>query len=127
MPEEEIDRATLWIKGCQTKEGTCKDFWVKETANKILCVLYMSHEFNEAFKEKEQKGDLTISGANDVLTLALGTPEYNGRVREVGGYVQPSEYVNLSKCRNQSINETVRLSVRQILDEERDKIEVENL
>lgn len=46
MPEEEIDRATLWIKGCQTKEGTCKDFWVKETANKILCVLYMSHEFN---------------------------------------------------------------------------------
>lgn len=37
MPEEEIDRATLWIKGRQTKEGTFKDVRVKETANKIVC------------------------------------------------------------------------------------------
>lgn len=81
--------------------------------------------WQEALKEKEHKGDLTIGGAIDVLTLALGTPEHNGRVQGVGGYVQPNQYFNLPRRRKESVNETLRLSVKQILDKEREKIEVE--
>lgn len=45
MPDEEIDRATLWIKGRQTKQGTFKDVRVKETAEKIVYTLcfFVSH------------------------------------------------------------------------------------
>ncbi|KAK9904521.1 hypothetical protein M0R45_000604 [Rubus argutus] len=42
MPDEEIDRATLWIKGRQTKQGTFKDVRVKETAVKKLYIPYAS-------------------------------------------------------------------------------------
>lgn len=38
------------------------------------------------------------------------------------GYVNPSTYFNLPKCRKESIQETVRLSVQKILVEERAKI-----
>lgn len=114
MPDEEIDRATLWIKGRQTKQGTFKDVRVKETAEKI-----------ETLRQKERKGDLTISGTTDVLTLALGTPEHVGRVRGVGGFVQPNQYFHLPKRRKESVHETVRLSVKQKLEEEREKMEAE--
>ena len=86
---------------------------------------FFTQLWQEALKEKEHKGDLTIGGAIDVLTLALGTPEHNGRVRGVGGYVQPNQYFNLPRRRKESVNETLRLCVKQILDEEREKIEAE--
>lgn len=73
-------------------------------------------------RKKVESGKLTISGSDDVLTLALGTPEHSGRVRGVGGFVNPSTYFNLPKRRKESVQETVRLSVQRILAEERDKI-----
>ncbi|XP_024163760.1 caldesmon-like [Rosa chinensis] len=114
-PEKEIDRATLWVKARQTKQGTFKHDVIKETAEKI-----------ETLKRKERDGELTVNGSNDVLTLALGTPEHTGRVRGIGGYVcNPNGYFNLPKRRKDNVNESMRQSVRKILEEEKQKLEDE--
>ncbi|EXB87077.1 hypothetical protein L484_010056 [Morus notabilis] len=42
-------------------------------------------------KEKK-KGLLLTEGSNDVLTMALGTPEHSRKVRGVGAYVTPKTY-----------------------------------
>ena len=47
--------------------------------------------------DKKEKGELEISGSDDVLTKALKTAEHTGRVRGVGGFVNPSTYFNLPK------------------------------
>ncbi|KAK9939473.1 hypothetical protein M0R45_016168 [Rubus argutus] len=70
LSDEEIDRATLLIKGRQTKQGNFKDEETEKAAKKI-----------ETLRKKVESGKLTISGSDDVLTLALGTPEHSGRVR----------------------------------------------
>ncbi|XP_024178951.1 uncharacterized protein LOC112184961 [Rosa chinensis] len=111
MEEDEIDRATLWIAGRQTKQGTFKDEGTKQCAEKI-----------RDLKEKVASGELSTSGSNDVLTLALGTPEHGGRVRGVGAYVNPSSYFHTPKRRRESIQETIRISVQKILEEQKDKI-----
>ncbi|KAM5549788.1 hypothetical protein ABKV19_000950 [Rosa sericea] len=111
MSDEEVDRATLWIKGRQTKDGSFKDEESKKIAEKITNL-----------KRKVDSGELSAEGSNDVLTLALGTPEHGGRVRGVGGFVTPSTYFHLPKRRKESIEATVRLSVQKILLEEREKI-----
>ncbi|PRQ34194.1 putative transposase, Ptta/En/Spm, plant [Rosa chinensis] len=115
VPEEEIDRATLWVKGRQTKQGTFKHDVIKDTAEKI-----------ETLKRKERDGELTVNGSTDVLTLALGTPEHRGRVRGIGGYVcNPNGYFHLPKRRKESVNESMRQSMRKILEEEKQKLEDE--
>ena len=44
---------------------------------------------------KEPQGNsLIISGDNDILTEALGTPEYSGRVRGKGKHYTPRQYFN---------------------------------
>ncbi|XP_040372966.1 uncharacterized protein LOC121052304 [Rosa chinensis] len=111
MSDEEVDRATLWIKGRQTKDGSFKDEESKRTAEKIANL-----------KRKVASGELNAEGTNDVLTLALGTPEHGGRVRGIGGFVTPSTYFHLPKRRKESIEATVRVSVQKILLEEREKI-----
>ncbi|XP_040367463.1 uncharacterized protein LOC112179893 [Rosa chinensis] len=111
MEEEEIDRATLWIKARQTKQGTFKDEETKQCAEKIVTL-----------KEKVAIGELNTSGSDDVLTLALGTPEHPGRVRGVGGYVNPSIYFHFPKRRKESIQEAVKVSVQKILQEQKEKI-----
>ncbi|XP_062018080.1 uncharacterized protein LOC133734442 [Rosa rugosa] len=111
MDEEEIDRATLWVRGRQTKDGHFKDDNTKETAEKIA-----------SLKKKVADGELSTSGTTDVLTLALGTPEHAGRVRGVGGYINPNAYFHLPKRRKESLEATVRVSVQKILAEEREKI-----
>lgn len=47
--------------------------------------------------ERKSKGELKISGSDDVLSKALKTAEHTGRVRGVGGFVNPSTYFNLPK------------------------------
>lgn len=73
-------------------------------------------------QKKEVEGELTIEGADDVLTLALGKPEHPGRVRGVGGSAKPASYFNLPKRRKLSVEDTVRKSVRAILEEEKEAI-----
>ncbi|VVA34984.1 PREDICTED: transposon CACTA, partial [Prunus dulcis] len=54
-------------------------------------------------KEKEE-GLITISGYNDVLAMALGTPEHGGRVRGVGGYVKPNAFFNVPRKKRECVS-----------------------
>lgn len=47
--------------------------------------------------EKKRKGEFKPSGSEDVLSVALETPEHAGRVRGVGSFVTPSTYFNVPK------------------------------
>ncbi|KAF7154216.1 hypothetical protein RHSIM_Rhsim01G0018800 [Rhododendron simsii] len=44
-----------------------------------------------------EDGSLSIEGANDILTLALGTREHSRRLRAVGGFVTPSAYFHVPR------------------------------
>ncbi|XP_062027082.1 uncharacterized protein LOC133743232 [Rosa rugosa] len=106
MPLEQLDRATMWIKARQDKNGQFKQAEVEETAKKI-----------ENLKKREAEGEITTSGSDDVLTIALGNPEHHGRVRGVGGTVKPAAYFQLPKRQRNIVEETVRSSVKKILEE----------
>ncbi|CAL2234804.1 unnamed protein product [Prunus armeniaca] len=84
MPSEEIDRSLLWKKAREDKQGNIPDPKVAEKAILI-----------DDLKKQVSEGTLTISGSNDVLTLALGTPEHGRRVRGVGAGVSPTQFFNL--------------------------------
>lgn len=47
--------------------------------------------------EKKKQGELKVEGAVDVLTMALETPDTHGRVRAVGGNVNPTTYFNIPR------------------------------
>ncbi|BFG40930.1 hypothetical protein CerSpe_272040 [Prunus speciosa] len=87
MPEvEEIDRAVLWKKAREDKTGNIPDPKAAEKA-KII----------DDLQKQVSEGTLTVSGTNDVLTLALGTPEHGGRVRGAGAGVTPTQFFNFPK------------------------------
>ncbi|CAL8137331.1 unnamed protein product [Prunus armeniaca] len=86
MPGEEIDRSMLWKKAREDKQGNIPDPKVVEKAKLI-----------DDLKKQVFEGTLTVSGSNDVLTLALGTPEHGGRVRRVGAGVSPTQFFNLPR------------------------------
>ena len=44
-------------------------------------------------KESQDSG-ISYSGSNDILSQALGTPEYTGRVRAKGKHYTPRRYFN---------------------------------
>ena len=44
-------------------------------------------------KESQDSG-ISYSGSNDILSQALGTPEYTGRVRAKGKHYTPGRYFN---------------------------------
>ncbi|KAL6180183.1 hypothetical protein ACLB2K_046850 [Fragaria x ananassa] len=54
---------------------------------------------------------------------SLKTLEHTGRVRGVGGYVLAQISTSLPKRRKQSVTQSTRLSVRQIMFEEQKKME----
>ena len=49
-------------------------------------------------KEFEEKGR-SVNGSNDILVEALGTPEYNGRVRAKGKHHTPHQYFDTATDR----------------------------
>ena len=49
-------------------------------------------------KESEENGR-SVNGSNDILVEALGTPEYNGRVRAKGKHHTPHQYFNTTANR----------------------------
>ncbi|CAL9000672.1 unnamed protein product [Prunus brigantina] len=77
MPGVEIDRSTLWKKARQDKHGNIPDPKVAEKAKLI-----------DELQKQVSEGSLTVSGSNDVLTMASG-PEHPGRVRGVGAGISP--------------------------------------
>ncbi|PON35966.1 hypothetical protein PanWU01x14_332140 [Parasponia andersonii] len=66
-----IDRSELWSRGHVPKKGG------------------HTEEIKEDYNQQFQEGNVEIDGSNDILTMALGTPEYSGRVQGMGFHNRP--------------------------------------
>ncbi|CAL9004551.1 unnamed protein product [Prunus brigantina] len=73
-------------------------------------------EMRYDLKKQVSKGTLTVSGCNDVLTLALGTPEHGGRVRGVGAGVSPTQFFNLPRQQRVTLADKLKESDLSKLD-----------
>ncbi|CAL8164033.1 unnamed protein product [Prunus armeniaca] len=111
MPGVEIDRSTLWKKARQDKHGNIPDPKVAEKAKLI-----------DELQQQVAEGSLSITGSNDVLTLALG-PEHPGRVRGVGAGISPRQFFNLPRPQRVKFADQLKESVRIVLQEETKKME----
>ncbi|KAI5351355.1 hypothetical protein L3X38_004246 [Prunus dulcis] len=111
MPGVEIDRSTLWKRARQDKHGNIPDPKVAEKAKLI-----------DELQKQVSEGKVSVSGSNDVLTMALG-PEHPGRVRGVGAGISPRQYFNLPKPQRMSFDDRLKDSLRVLLQEENKKME----
>ncbi|CAL9011963.1 unnamed protein product [Prunus brigantina] len=103
MPGVEIDRSTLWKRARQDKHGNIPDP-------------------KDELQKQVSEGKVSVSGSNDVLTMALG-PEHPGRVRGVGAGISPRQYFNLPKPQRMSFDDRLKDSLRVLLQEETKKME----
>ncbi|CAL9012904.1 unnamed protein product [Prunus brigantina] len=93
---EEIDQSLLWKKEREDKHGNIlgKHIPNPKVAEKAKLIISFT---DSDLKKQVSEGTLTVSGSNDVLTLALGTLEHGGRVRGVGAGVSPTQFFNLPR------------------------------
>ncbi|RVW69555.1 hypothetical protein CK203_059353 [Vitis vinifera] len=79
---ETIDRSILWKKAREKKDGTFDEVAIPviEKIDKLL--------------KESQENSRSVSGSNDILVEALGTPEYSSRVRAKGKHYTPRQYFN---------------------------------
>ncbi|CAL2256910.1 unnamed protein product [Prunus armeniaca] len=112
MPDEEINRSLLWKKAKEDKQGNIPDPKVVEKAKLI-----------DDLKKQVSEDTLTVSSSNDVLTLALGTPEHGGRVRGVGAGVSPTQFFNLPRQQRVKFADKLKESVMEAMREETKKME----
>ncbi|RVW43644.1 hypothetical protein CK203_097059 [Vitis vinifera] len=77
-----IDRSILWKKAREKKDGTFDEVAIPviEKIDKLL--------------KESQENSRSVSGSNDILVEALGTPKYSGRVRAKGKHYTPRQYFN---------------------------------
>ncbi|BBN69230.1 hypothetical protein Prudu_836S000200 [Prunus dulcis] len=76
----------------------------------------------DELQKQVSEGKVSVSGSNDVLTMALG-PEHPGRVRGVGAGISPRQYYNLPKPQRISFDDRLKDSLRVLLQEENKKME----
>ncbi|KAI5338435.1 hypothetical protein L3X38_017706 [Prunus dulcis] len=76
----------------------------------------------DELQKQVSEGKVSVSGSNDVLTMALG-PEHPGRVRGVGAGISPRQYFNLPKPQRISFDDRLKDSLRVLLQEENKKME----
>ncbi|CAL2256773.1 unnamed protein product [Prunus armeniaca] len=112
MPGEEIDRSLLWKKAREDKQGNIPD---PKVAKKTKLI--------DDLKKQVSEDTLTVSGSNDVLTLALGTPEHGGRVRGVGTGVSSTQFFNLSREQRVKFADKLKESVMEPVREETKKMD----
>ncbi|XP_019196472.1 PREDICTED: uncharacterized protein LOC109190440 [Ipomoea nil] len=85
--DDEVNRAILWKKGRTSKQGEIEGDVLKTKFTKI-----------DEYIQQKQDGLLQLQGPNeDILTQALESKEHGGRVRAIGGHVNPSTYFRLGK------------------------------
>lgn len=75
-------------------------------------------------KKQVSEGEMTEEGTNDVLTMVLGKPEHQGRVRGQGTYVKQSVYFNLprKKGKRKSMEEKIQEGAQKFMAEETSRI-----
>ncbi|CAL2247233.1 unnamed protein product [Prunus armeniaca] len=112
IPGEEIDQSLLWKKAREDKQGNIHDPKVAKKAKLI-----------DDLKKQVFEGTLTVFGSNDVLTLALGTPEHGGRVKGVGAEVSPTQFFNLPRQQRVKFADKLKESVMEAVREETKKME----
>ncbi|KAI5343401.1 hypothetical protein L3X38_011277 [Prunus dulcis] len=76
----------------------------------------------DELQKQVSEGKVSVSGSNDVLTMALG-PTHPGRVRGVGAGISPRQYFNLPKPQRMSFDDRLKDSLRVLLQEENKKME----
>ncbi|KAK9291730.1 hypothetical protein L1049_019679 [Liquidambar formosana] len=83
--EDEIvkgtDRSVLWKLARQNKDGYYDDEGVKDRAKKI-----------DELTQQVNDGCIEVEGTNDILTMALDTPEHSGAIRGVSKGVTQTAY-----------------------------------
>ncbi|CAL8092228.1 unnamed protein product [Prunus armeniaca] len=103
-----------------------KDFKSTLTRHYILPYIKEREKLSQPPEDELQKqvaeGSLSLTGSNDVLTLALG-PEHLGRVRGVGARISPRQFFNLPRPQRIKFADQLRESVRIVLQEETKKME----
>ncbi|KAL6286498.1 hypothetical protein ACE6H2_010888 [Prunus campanulata] len=80
-------------------------------------------KYNDDLQKQVSEGTLTVSGTNDILTQALGTPEHGGRVRGASAGVTPTQFFNLPKQQRVKFGDKLKESVREAVREETLRIE----
>ncbi|KAA0036550.1 uncharacterized protein E6C27_scaffold191G00530 [Cucumis melo var. makuwa] len=96
--EQDFGQANMWKKARTKKDGGHINEDVQQVASEIDEIL------DKAPNEESP---------NDALTQALGTPEYDGQVRGVGGFITPTVYFHQAKPRKSNKVDTTQ----QIIDE----------
>ncbi|CAL9025675.1 unnamed protein product [Prunus brigantina] len=76
----------------------------------------------DELQKQVSEGSFSVSGSNDVLTMALG-PKHPGRVRGVGAGISPRQYFNLPRQQRIKFADQLKESVRILLQEEAKKME----
>ncbi|XP_019170300.1 PREDICTED: uncharacterized protein LOC109165811 [Ipomoea nil] len=85
--DDEVNRAILWKKGRTSKQGEVQGDVLKTKFTKI-----------DEYIQQKQDGLLQLQGPNeDILTQALESKEHGGRVRAIGGHVNPSTYFRMGR------------------------------
>ncbi|GAY48951.1 hypothetical protein CUMW_115530 [Citrus unshiu] len=84
--KKDISRSTLWKTAHKNKKGRHMSEVIREKANEI-----------DEITKKSEEGVIATGGRNDVLTIALGTPESSSRVRTGGRFATPSSYFGRKK------------------------------
>lgn len=66
---------------------------------KVLIILF-NVALQDEYIQQKREGKLQCEGAKeDILTKALETQEYSGRVRGIGGHINPTIYFNVGRTR----------------------------
>ncbi|KAK2652250.1 hypothetical protein Ddye_012106 [Dipteronia dyeriana] len=111
---DEIERSVLWKEARVNKKGEYDNEAVRERAKRI-----------DELIEKRKEGALSTSGSQDVLTMALETPDHRGQLRGLGQFVTPTSY--FGRANSRLLSEEVRLMKQRVnfLEETMEKMSQE--
>ncbi|KAA0032194.1 transposase [Cucumis melo var. makuwa] len=91
--EQDFGRANMWKKARTKKDGG----YINEDVQQVV------DEIDEILDKAPNE-----ESSNDALTQALGTSEYGGRVRGVGGFITPTVYFHQAKLRKSNKVDTTQ-------------------
>lgn len=108
------ERCILWKSARMNREGMIVDQQTQEVVTRIDEILTtQAHNFDAK------------STTEDVLSLALGTPDHRGQVRGVGRFITPTQYFQKPKPSSRSKVQALKVGVEKVYErhsKKRDKV-----